>query len=328
VPCSTLSINFAQALITRAFSTRAIIVFVIVLFVVAGFLLAPIFWIIWRGTSEAIHPPRAVPEPLPANFNRAAERVEFQSSDGVTLRGWLLPARNSARAIIFSHGYSGNSARDLNYAPLFHHAGYHQLYFDYRAHGASDGDTASFVYFERRDLLAAIDFLARRGLPRVGILGFSMGGAVAISTASLSPNVIAVATDCAFAQLELILGHAAGRRGVPRWLAPLVGWMIVAMASVRLRANLFATNPARWIQKIAPRPLLIMHGEADASVPVSEARALFRRAHEPKELWVVPRAGHRGIEEIAGEAYRERVIKFFDRAFQDLQGFENLAGLR
>jgi fermentation-respiration switch protein FrsA (DUF1100 family) len=50
-------------------------------------------------------------------------------------------------------------------------------------------------------------------------------------------------------------------------------------------------------------------------VPAEQARQLFAAARDPKELWIVPNAGHRRIEELARDEYRQRVIDFLDRVF-------------
>jgi dipeptidyl aminopeptidase/acylaminoacyl peptidase len=268
-----------------------------------------------NGARKLLFPPRRLATLAPADFGLAHEPVSFPSRDGLTLRGWFIPAPNPKGTIVLSHGYSGDCTPDLIYAPMLRAAGYNTLFFDYRGHGASDGDFVSLVYFERADLLAALDFLRSRGVARVGLLGFSMGGAVALATAPRSSMVAAVASDSAFAELRAVLQNAAIARGSPRGLASLLAWLIVGMASARLRANLLSADPIRWVGKIAPRPLLIMHAEKDASVPVSEARRLFAAAREPKELWIVPNAAHRKIEEVARDEYRQRIVEFFDRAF-------------
>jgi fermentation-respiration switch protein FrsA (DUF1100 family) len=68
-----------------------------------------------------------------------------------------------------------------------------------------------------------------------------------------------------------------------------------------------------WAGKIAPRALLLIHGEEDPYTSTEEVRAMFAAADEPKELWVVPFAGHRNVDDVEPEAYKERVIGFFDR---------------
>ena len=142
-----------------------------------------------------------------------------------------------------------------------------------------------------------------------------MGGAVALAAAPLSPLVVGVVSDCTFAELWHIMHQAARRRGLPEPFASVVGWLTVGLASVRLGANLFSADPVHWIGKLEPRPVLIMHGAADADAPVVEAHQLFRAARAPKELWIVPGAAHRKIEEVAAEEYRWRVFEFFERAF-------------
>ena len=282
-------------------------------------ILAVVAWgiaaIVWNGSKQLIYPPRRFPAATPADYGLEFEPVSFKSRGGITLRGWFIPASDSERALIVCHGYSGDCSPDLVYVPLLHTAGYHLLFFDFRGHGASDGNYTSLVYFERDDVLAALDYFRSRGISRVGLLGFSMGGAVALATAPLSPLVVGVISDCTFAELWHITHQAAWRRGVPEPFALVAGWLIVLLASIRLCANLFSADPVRWIGKIAPRPVLIMHGTADADAPVAEAHELFRAAREPKELWLVPGATHRQIEEVAREEYRRRVVEFFGRAF-------------
>lgn len=269
----------------------------------------------WRGASQLVFPSKHSSEATPHDYALESEPVSFKSHDGLTLRGWFIPANQPKGTIVLCHGYSGDYSPDLIYAPLFHNAGYNTLYFDFHGHGASEGNSTSLVYFERGDLLSALELLRSRGITRVGLIGFSMGGAIAIATAPLSEMVVGVISDCAFAELRSIIENAAAVRGFPRWLAQPIGYLTVVIASLHLRANLFSADPIRWVDRIAPRPLLIMHAESDTDAPVASAHRLFAAAREPKELWIVPNAFHRRIEEVAREEYRHRVIDFFDCAF-------------
>ena len=269
----------------------------------------------WRGATELIHPPHRRADTTPAHYQLEFENVSFTARDGLTLRGWFIPAPNPRGTIIVCHGYTGECSPDLEYAPMFHQHGYNTLYFDFRGHGMSDGNYTSIGYFERSDVLAAIDFLRARDIRRVGLFGLSMGGAIALSTAPHSASIGGVLSDSAFAELWHIVRHDVTKRGIPAWLAAIIGWLVVAIASLRLRANLFAADPIHAVSRIAPRPLLLMHGENDDHVPIAESRALYAVAREPKEWWTVPYAAHREIEKVAPEEYRRRVIAFFDRVF-------------
>jgi pimeloyl-ACP methyl ester carboxylesterase len=297
-------------------TTNAATLFVAIL---AALLLVPVFalgWRAWKASGELIYPAHRAAVCKPADYSLNGEGISFRSKSGPELRGWWMPTALPAKGtIVLSHGYAGDSSPDLVYAPLLNGAGYNVCLFDYRGHGASDGNYTSLVSYERQDLLAALDFLCARGITRVALIGFSMGGAIALATAPHSPMVVGVISDCAFGELTAILQTAAVRRGVPALLSRPIGWLVMLFASIRVRANLFASDPIRWVGKISPRPVLIMHGEDDEDVPVEQARRLIRAAREPKELWIVPGAKHRRIEEVAGDEYRRRVIDFIDRAF-------------
>jgi fermentation-respiration switch protein FrsA (DUF1100 family) len=69
------------------------------------------------------------------------------------------------------------------------------------------------------------------------------------------------------------------------------------------------------VGRIAPRPLLFIHGGADDLIPVEEAEALYELAGEPKELWIVPGVGHARVAEVEPRKYSERVGGFFHRCF-------------
>ncbi len=274
---------------------------------------------VWSAASQLIHPPRRQATTCPLDYGLEFEPISFSARDGLTLRGWFVPAADAKGTIVLCHGYAGDCSPDLIYAPLLHAAGFNTLFFDFRGHGASDGTFVSLVYFERGDLLAALGFLRARGIARVGLFGFSMGGAIALATAPQSSMVVGIVSDSAFAELRCIVQRRVSARGFPRWLAFPLGWLIVACASIRLRANLFSADPLRWVDQVAPRPLLIMHAENDADVPAEQARRLSAAARPPNELWIVPNAIHRGIENVARDEYRQRVIDFFNRVF-DMPG--------
>lgn len=249
----------------------------------------------------------------PADVGLEHEDVSFTSEDGIPLKGWLIPAGSGERAVIFLHGHAGSMDPDVKYAPWFHERGISVLMFDFRGHGRSGGYHVSMGYFERRDLLAAEKFLLQRGYQRIGVLGFSMGGAVALSGAPLSQHIRAVAADGSFAWLHNAIRVGVQERGVPRFLAAPIARLAVRIAGWRLGANLAEAAPALGAGKIAPRALLLIHGAEDPYTTTEEVQAMFAAAGEPKELWVVPGAGHRNVDEVEPEAYKVKVIGFFDR---------------
>lgn len=189
---------------------------------------------------------------------------------------------------------------------------------DLRGHGESEGRTGSLGYHEVGDLRAAVEWLFAQGkVPegRLGIYGYSMGAGIAILAAVAEPRIRAVVADSAFAD---------GRETVTRWLRfslPLprfpVLWATIWWAERRLGCDYSAVSPERTIGRVSPRPVFLIHGELDEVLPVTNSRRLYAAAGEPKELWTVPKAGHVGALDEAGESYRTRVTGFLERALAE-----------
>ncbi|MFN2269238.1 MAG: alpha/beta hydrolase [Anaerolineae bacterium] len=280
-------------------------------------LLAILTALAWAGSSKLMA--RRVPNPQtsPADLGLIFEDVSFQSRDGLTLRGWFIPANPAKPAVIFCHGHAGSMDPDVAYVPWFHAAGFSVLMFDFRAHGRSEGNRVSLGYFERQDLLGAVDYLQGRGIMEVGVMGFSMGGAVGITTAAQCESIRATVSDGGFAHLEsAVVGWGLGR-GAPHWLALSLARLIITVAGWRLGVRLTEADPLRWVTHIAPRAVLFVHGDRDIFVPVADVEALYARAGEPKELWRVAEAEHRRVDRLRPEEYRKRVIDFFERHLAD-----------
>jgi len=282
-----------------------------------AFLLAVVVLIIGAislyGSSQLIR--RRVPDAPsdPAQYGLTYEEVTFPSRDGLTLRGWFIPAPEARGTVVFCHGHAGSMDPDVKYVPAFHERGYNVLMFDFRGHGRSEGQHVSMGYFERQDLLGAVDYLRSRSIDRVGVLGFSMGGAVAMATAPHSEAIRAIASDGGFARLSDTIAAGVREQGLPGFLASLVGHFTIWLMGLRLGCSLSEADPIRWVDKIAPRALFIIHGALDPFVAVEQARELYAAADQPKEIWIVPEAGHRQADRRHPEEYRHRILAFFDQ---------------
>jgi len=247
----------------------------------------------------------------PAEAGLAFENVTFKSSDGLTLRGWWIPVPGSCRAIIQMHGHAGSMDPDIQYVPAWHAAGLNVLMFDFRAHGRSEGRLSTFGYLERHDVQGAIRFLQQeKGVRRIALVGFSLGAMVSILSAPVCPPADAVVADGAPARIRSALTVWGLEHHLPLWFASLLAWMAVCGASLRLGASLFRYEPVRWIGQIAPRPLMIVHGDLDQYCPDFED--LLAAAH-PTELWRVPDVGHVQASQVYPEEYRRRVVAFLDQ---------------
>lgn len=240
------------------------------------------------------------------------ERVRFPSDDGLQLSGWFFPAGGPAITLVLCHGFHTGRRETMPTAQALQGAGFNVLAFDFRAHGESAGRWTSCGLLETRDLRGAVRYALERPETigsHVGVVGFSMGGAVAIMTAADMPEIGAVVADSCFATLkEVVFGGLKTFWGVPSFpIAPLSLWFAERLVGVCADE----ARPVARIAAISPRPVLIVHGVEDRLVPVGDAYLLYATAEDPKELWIVPGADHVEARTLDPEGYLERIDAFF-----------------
>ena len=246
----------------------------------------------------------------PAEYGLDFEKISFQTPDGLTLRGWLVPGSDPERVVVILHGHGGSIDYDLRYVPYLHAAGYNVLQFDFRGHGRSQGNAITFGYLERMDVQGAVKFLLGRGLRRIALHGFSLGGMVALTSAPLCPEVSVVVDDGAPIRLSTAVRGWCKERHVPDVLVPTLTWLLMAATSLRFGVNFYRYEPVRWAGKIAPRPLMLIHGDQDQYVPDFDD---LLKASQPTEIWRLPGEGHVTTSINLGEQYWDRVIAFLKR---------------
>ena len=270
------------------------------------------------------------------------EPVTFRSLDGLLLYGVFLPALGRLRGtVVFCHEFGADGASVADFA-LFLRDRFNLFTFDFRGHGRS----ANARHYrpcqwpsnrEVDDVLGAVSYVESRpdaGALPVGLFGISRGGSAAICAAARCPAVGAVVADSAcstrlimhsymrrwigiYSNLEVIY------RNLPNWVYTAVRGLAMLVAQVRLRSVF--PSVLRAIGRIAPRPVFLIHGGRDVYIDTSQAEALFQRAQEPKQLWIVPGARHNRSVVHAAEAYRVRVTDFFAAALIPPAGLEPVA---
>ena len=212
------------------------------------------------------------------------------------------------------HGYGCRRQQMLDYAQVLHQAGYSTFLFDFHGRGESDGDAVTLGFREQRDASEAVIYLRSRGdvdMTRLGVLGVSMGGSVAILAAAREPEIKAVIADSPFASADLAVEEGFTRVvGLPAFpFAP------ITLQLIRWRVGFAPQDivPKEHIADISPRPVLLIHGLDDAKVSPDNSRILYEAAREPKELWLIPGGTHTcGLRENP-EEYSRRILEFFDR---------------
>lgn len=266
-----------------------------------------------RRAYERLHPAR---EPEPLAVAQAvlpdARDVAFVTRDGLHLAGWYAPGRNGA-AIVFAGGWSARRSELLPEAKLLHDAGFGVLLFDWRAHGASEGTQSTWGDRERDDLRAALDFAAAQAdvtRHRLGLFGFSMGGAVAALVAPDDERIGAVALAGTYPTLE-----DTTRKDFERWGA-LSGWP--AVEALRLEGvRVDEVRPIDRLCAIAPRPLLLVDGDADETRVAHQSERMLAAACGPHALHLVPGAHHGHFMDAGDPEYPALLVAHFGHMVSD-----------
>jgi pimeloyl-ACP methyl ester carboxylesterase len=233
------------------------------------------------------------------------EDISFASADGIPLRGWFAPPdRGTNTVILLAHGHAGNRDMLLPEARLLAGAGYGVLLFDFRGSGASGAATVTIGLDEQRDLQAAIDFAAARAPgARLGAIGFSMGAAVVAQVAARDERLEAVVLEASFPALKDELLHRA------RIFGPLS--QISVLLTFRAEGvDMAANRPIDSLCAIAPRPVLLVYGTLDETIPPGTPEKMYAAACKPKRLLVIPDAGHHNYLNSSRE-YHQLLLEFF-----------------
>lgn len=294
----------------------------------------------------------------PALDELGGEVVRLRARDGLRLAARWLPAGEAGgagepaergragadwrpdphEAIVLLHGYSGSIAPDLlEYGPFLRRtAGV--LGLDFRGHGESDDGPSTFGLLETEDIAGALAWLGERGITRVALMGTSMGGIAAIAAVAVlgdgtlvaadgdptaprdvdvapRPIVVAIVADSTAPELEVPVGTRIRGPG-----GRFVAARLFDGATKLLGADPRATEPARVVGLLESLPLLLIHGEADTTVPIKDGRRLAALAGPAAEHWVVPGADHSASHAVAGEDYERRVTDFLRLAFRRGRG--------
>jgi pimeloyl-ACP methyl ester carboxylesterase len=271
----------------------------------------------WAASSFLMHPKPLEVHDDPAHYGLHPQNVTFATPTvHQPLQGWFFKHPNDHhRAIIFLHGWRSSRQHMLkNYLSwLAKH--YSVLAFDLANNGDSPTGVTTMGPNETQDARAAVHWLAKQGYDKVGVLGTSMGGACAILLAAQEPGVRAVVTDGAFASPQDPPYLNFVHHGYP--LPGLLAWSAIAWLGWRTGTDERDAEAARHVGQISPRPLLIIHGDADHVIPPGDATALYAAAGEPKQLWLVPGADHMSEPDTCPHGlhpaeYERRVVALLD----------------
>lgn len=265
------------------------------------------------------------------------EEIEFKSrKDDITLKGVFFPSRHkSNKTIIIVHGYNQNrmlGGRTNTIADYLIPGGYNVLAFDLRGEGRSDGSLITFGYYEKYDVMGAVDYMKQRGKEgeKIALLGFSMGAATAIEAAEKDNRIDAVIADSPFRDLKLFvtkdlvclsndLNIIADNledipyRSILRYL-PFKDKIINITAKL-CDIDIDEVSPMNAAKNLSEKPIFLIHGKNDRLIPYANSKEIYesiKNNHNAK-LWITEGAGHIESLDKWQKEYLENIKAFLDR---------------
>jgi len=220
------------------------------------------------------------------------EDVWFNTTDGVRLHGWMVPAASSPALMLFCHGNAGNVSHRVDNLRRLHDIGLNVFIFDYRGYGQSGGriTEAGFYLDAEAAYTEARQYAMTRNLKLV-IFGRSLGGTAAVH--------LGARFACSGLILESAFTHMAAMARV-HFPFPVPGGLL------RHKFNA--------LEKIGgvTAPVLFFHGDVDTTVPIELGRELFEATKAPKEFVTLPGAGHNDTYFVGGRKYFDTIREFIN----------------
>lgn len=209
------------------------------------------------------------------------------------------PATSTDRAVLLCHGFlSGkNSTTNKTLTRSLTEQGITTFRFDFFGHGESEGPFEKLTVTVALDqALAALDLLADRGYTRIGLIGSSFGGLIAILTAAQNPGLACLGLKCPVADFAEVLRLEFGEAGMEHWkthheVPDVTGGIKPVRLHYALYENCLQYDGYKAAAKITI-PTLIVQGDNDELVPLRQSSRLMEALQGTRQLEIISGADH------------------------------------
>jgi fermentation-respiration switch protein FrsA (DUF1100 family) len=246
--------------------------------------------VLFLESRVAFLPTRGV-QRTPAAAGVAFEDLSIATSDGETLHAWLMPVDQPRAEVVFWHGNGGNLSLWLPAYLDFPRRQLSLVAFDYRGYGRSSGRPSERGLY--RDTDAVLRDFWQRHAPGVPVIywGRSIGTVFAAYATTLrKPDALVLETP--FSDADSALSGA-----------PLLR-VLAKLSSYRF--------PTAEFLRGFDRPVLVIHGDRDETIPLAAGRALFDSLSGPKTFVEIPGADHNNLRGADPGRYQEAIDRFLE----------------
>lgn len=258
-----------------------------------------------QGGNALFYYPIPLSKHTPAKWGYAYEEVFFPSLDKTKLHGWFIPSvvknKPSKGVIIYSHGNTGSMHSHFGFSYWLSHAGFDLFMYDYRGYGNSQGKPSRKGIVE--DAQAALTYaLQRKDWKNKSLIAFghSLGATknmAALAQMKYNSRIKCCVAWAGFASYVQIAQDLAGN------------------FAKEVTSDEYAVRDC--VNKIAPIPLLIVHGKKDKVIPFFHAQMIFEQAKKPKQLYLFENCGHNDTFFNERKKNRTAVLKWIEKQLQE-----------
>jgi pimeloyl-ACP methyl ester carboxylesterase len=244
------------------------------------------------------------------SWDASAVRWSTRTRDSITLRGWYLPTKERRQLLVLVHGMWSSWLEMASLGRDLHRRGFDVLLFDLRGHGESDPSRLYLGRRERGDIQAVMSWASAQGFShdRIGWLGYSMGGSTVLMEAARNPQIQVAVLDSPYGDLpKLLESQLPQHSGLPSWFNP--GILLAARLVYGVRTD--DLIPTRFARAWGERPLLLIHGQSDSIVPLSQAEELARAVGSTCSTRLLPGVEHVKAYQSDPKGYVQVVGTFF-----------------
>ncbi|MGH7206779.1 MAG: alpha/beta hydrolase family protein [Nitrospiraceae bacterium] len=229
------------------------------------------------------------------------QALTFKDPEGHTVSGVLASSPSTTdRVAILCHGFlsNKNSTTNKTLSTLLLEREIAAFRFDFFGQGESEGPFEQItVSLAVKQALAALNLVASKGYRRIGLVGSSFGGLVALLTAAERPPLSYLALKCPVPDFPEMLEREFGKQGMAEWKTTgTIPDVAGGQGRVKLQYG-FYEDCARHLgydaAKIITAPTLIVQGDRDEYVPLHQSRRLYGALQSEKRLEILAGADHR-----------------------------------
>ena len=242
----------------------------------------------------------------------AAESHTIESESGAKFAAWFTPVKDSRATIVLLHPLRGDRTAMLDRARLLLNAQFSVLLVDLQAHGESTGDHITAGHLEKFDAKAAVEFARRRNPNhKIGVLGWSLGGAAALLASPLQIDALAI--ESVYPTIEQAVENRLKLRIGPsgQFFAPCLLWQLKPRFGI-------SVSDLRPVDRIpfVHCPILIASGGQDQHTTIADTMKLVDAAKEPKTLVLFEHAQHEDLFRFDSTKYEGTIVPFFVKHLQ------------